>query len=543
MRSEDLKLEEIVEFAEGSISLQGRRLLLHSLDAIAQFRKDLREMGGREMARSMFTRLGYFSGQADAAAMQRIFEWDNVNEWILAGARMQSLAGTARTVVRSLDVDVEQGRFEMEIVWHNSGEAEEYLIAFGQADVPICRMLTGYASGYCSYCLGRNVYFIEQSCKGKGDLVCSAIGKDAVSWGDEIKPYLPLFQADDIQGKVQRLTRELREKQREIRKQRKRLGLLEERMAKPFFVEVRSKAFRRVVELASRVAPFDTSVLIIGETGTGKGVLARYIHERSRRAGGPFIGVNCGALPETLLESELFGHKAGSFTGAIRDRTGLFEEANKGTIFLDEIGDISPALQTKLLRVLQEREIMRVGESRARKVDVRILAATNRNLEEAIAEGHFREDLYYRLRVIEIPLPPLRQRTEDILPLARDFVKQFSKKLDLPNLRIDATCHNYLHSYSWPGNVRELENAIERAAILSGDGTILPECLPPNIIRQEPPKATGSRAVNRSLEDVEKEHILAVLELAGGNKSRAAEILGIGQATLWRKLKAYGVKE
>jgi len=246
---------------------------------------------------------------------------------------------------------------------------------------------------------------------------------------------------------------------------------------------------------------------------------------------------NCGALPETLLESELFGHKAGSFTGAISDRIGVFEEAHKGTIFLDEIGDVSSSVQVKLLRVLQEREIMRVGESKPRKIDVRVMAATNQDLSKAMREGRFRDDLYYRLSVIEVLVPPLRERKEDILPLARYFVERLSKRLKIRNLRMDATCIDYLLAYSWPGNVRELDNVLERAAVLSKDGVILPEFLPPTVVHLKSGVSSNSEVVRRSLSEVEQDHIQAVLELTNDNRSRAAKILGISSTTLWRKLK------
>ena len=246
--------------------------------------------------------------------------------------------------------------------------------------------------------------------------------------------------------------------------------------------------------------------------------------------------MNCAALPETLLESELFGHKMGAFTGAVEDRVGLFEYAQNGTVFLDEIGDVSSATQSKLLRVLQEKEIVRVGESAPRHIDVRVVAATNRDTEQDVREGRFREDLLYRLRVIEIEVPPLRERIEDVLPLTRYFVERFAKRLDIPRLQLDARCVDILQDYSWPGNVRELENAIERAAVLSEAGRILPEHLPPRIVHADPAAPTRDN-VNRTLARAEDDHIRAVLKFTDGNRTRAAKILDISPTTLWRRLK------
>ena len=536
MKAMDLKLSELIDFEEGRLNLHGRRLVLHDLHALAQLRKDLFDMVGMEAARSILTRFGYFWGQADAAAMKRIFEWESVSDLVTAGPRMHTLQGAVKASVRSLEIDETSGRFFMELIWHGSGEAEEHVIEMGKAAAPVCWMMVGYASGFSSFCMNREVYFVEGKCAGKGDPLCTAVGKDRESWGVELKPFLSFFQAEDVRGKVLNLSRKLREQTRELAKQRQRLRLLGGAQAIGF-VEVHSASFRRVIELAARVAPYDTSVLITGESGTGKEVLARYIHTNSHRAKGAFVGVNCAALPETLLESELFGHKAGAFTGAIKDRVGLFEEAQKGTIFLDEIGDISPAMQMKLLRVLQEREIRRVGESVTHKVDVRVIAATNQNLAEAIREGRFREDLYYRLRVIEIEVPPLRARKEDILHLARHFSLQFAHKLKIQNLRLDSTCVDYLQAYSWPGNVRELENAIERAAVLSTDGLIRPEHLPSNVVHAAPGRGELTSPLSRKLSDIETEHIRTIMRLVGDNKTRAARALGISAATLWRKLK------
>jgi DNA-binding NtrC family response regulator/predicted hydrocarbon binding protein len=535
MKASDLKLQEIVSFTDGLLSLRGRRLVIHDIHAFAQLRKDLFNTLGKDAARKILTRFGYYWGQEDAAAMKRLFKWDDLTEWIRAGARMHALQGVTRSVIKKLDMDRGSGRFRMEIVWHDSGEAEEHAIEFGPVDYPVCWMLVGYMSGYVSFCMKQDIYFTEVKCRASGARTCMAVGKDRRSWGSELSNLLPNFQADDIQDKVLNLTRELKSKNSQLSRLKKRLDQLEHKNGIAF-VEAGSDSFRRVIELAGRIAPFNSSVLITGETGTGKEVLARYIHRLSHRAEGPFLPINCGALPESLLESELFGHKAGAFTDAIRDRTGLFEQAHEGTVFLDEIGDISPAMQLKILRVLQEREIVRVGENIPRKIDVRVMAATNKDLELLIREGKFREDLLYRLRVIEINIPPLREREEDIIPLARFIVKKLSERLSIPDLRLDGKCMDTLQTYPWPGNVRELENALERAAILSHKGLILPDCLPLYILHPNS-RVRSNPSVDTTLAEMEKSHINAVLESVQGNKSRAARILGISPSTLWRKLK------
>ena len=537
MKAQDLKLKEIVDSSEGRLHLQGRRLVVHDIHAFAQLRKDLADMVGLEHTRRILTRFGFYWGQADAAAMTRIFKWDSPLEWLKAGSRMQTIQGVAKSIIKSVEFDQDSGRFEMNVVWRDSGEAEQHLLEMGKSDHPVCWILVGYASGYATFCLKRNVYFIERKCRATNDKVCMATGKDVESWGDEIEPYLKYFEkSEDIQSKILEFTEELKRKNRELARQRKRVEQLEH-MAHGSFAEVRSKSFRTTLELAARVARFDSSVLITGESGSGKEVLARHIHSLSPRADRAFVAVNCGALPETLLESELFGHKAGSFTGAVSDRKGLFEEANQGTIFLDEIGDVSTSMQVKLLRVLQEREIMRVGESKPRKIDVRVMAATNQKLSKAMREGKFRDDLYYRLSVIEIEVPPLQQRKEDILPLSRYFIKILAKKLKMPNLRLDATCIDYLLEYSWPGNVREFENILERAAVLSENEVIIPESLPPIIVHSEILHKSSGDLLTRSLAQVEQDHIQAVLESTDHNRSQAARILGISPTTLWRKLK------
>ena len=302
----------------------------------------------------------------------------------------------------------------------------------------------------------------------------------------------------------------------------------------------RSKPFAEVMKLAEMVAPTDSTVLISGESGTGKEVIARYIHELSPRGEAAFLSINCGALPESLLESELFGHTKGSFTGAVKDHDGLFVAARGGTFFLDEIGETTPATQVKLLRVLQEREVIPVGATEAVKVDVRLIAATNRELEEEMRSGRFRSDLFYRLNVIAIHLPPLRARKDDIPVLAEAFLARMAAGRKTEPRTVGADALEAIMAYDWPGNVRELENALERAATLSKASEITAPMLPPRVTeRRSEPLVADRTPGNPTLEVIERAYILYVLQGEGGNKTRAAEVLGIDPSTLYRKLGRY----
>jgi two-component system response regulator HydG len=304
-----------------------------------------------------------------------------------------------------------------------------------------------------------------------------------------------------------------------------------------------SPRFRVVLELAETVAASDSTVLISGESGTGKEVLAGYIHDLSDRSDASFLSINCGALPEGLLESELFGHVRGSFTGAVKDKDGLLIAASGGTLFLDEIGEMSPSTQVRLLRAIQEREVVPVGATRPLPVDVRIIAATNRDLEEEITRGQFRSDLYYRLNVIQLHLPPLRERPEDVPLLATHFLERLADK-EGREVTLSDEALAVLNRYDWPGNVRELENALERAAVLSSGDVIEASVLPDRL--REPPRprlAAEGLPPNPTMEVVERAYILWVLQAEGGNKTRAAEVLGIDPSTLYRKLNRYGIEE
>ena len=305
-------------------------------------------------------------------------------------------------------------------------------------------------------------------------------------------------------------------------------------------IVARSPEMQRVLELVARVAPSDATVLIQGESGTGKELIAKAIHHASPRAAGPFVAVNCGALPEPLLESEIFGHVKGAFTGAVATKRGLLEDAQAGTFLLDEVGEMPVGLQVKLLRALQEREIRRVGGNQPIAVNTRVLAATNRDLAQRVREGRFREDLYYRLNVVLVTLPPLRERREDVALLAEHFLARAGERRGRV-LRLSPAAAERLLSYAWPGNVRELENAVERASLLATGDTILPDDLPPHIALGTGLGSAPALPGQTNLAAVEKAHIVQTLERCGWNHSRAAEALGIGRTTLWRKLKEYGL--
>ena len=329
--------------------------------------------------------------------------------------------------------------------------------------------------------------------------------------------------------------------------------LTEELEARPGYgrIVAESKAWRNVMVQAAKVAPTETTVLLLGESGTGKEVVARAIHRGSPREGGPFAALNCAALPEQLLESELFGYEKGAFTGATGTKPGRLEVAAGGVLFLDEVGEMSPAVQAKLLRVLETREFQRLGGAKVQRADVRIVAATNRDLAQAISRGDFREDLYYRLHVFEIRLPPLRERREDILPLTEVFLAEIGPSTGRPVPGISREAKELLLSYPWPGNVRELRNALERAAILCEGGLITAAHLPISVARGDAPSPRGGGApppgpgslppAGIDLEEVERGYVKAALERSGGNKSRAARLLGLTRAQLYSRIEKYGL--
>jgi DNA-binding NtrC family response regulator len=539
MKLDDLDLRELLEFDPkgGIIRFAGDRALILDAVALGLLRRTLIETVGDDAARGILTRFGYAHGQRTAITMKKAFPWDSDNEWRIAGGRLHKLQGLV--VPAPADSSRTQGPAPfVEQIWLDSYEAEQHLIHVGRSEVPVCWAQCGFASGYLSYANQREIYCIEVMCRARGDAACHMVCKTREDWGDELLPHLPYYEMSSVDQALAHATRKLKQAERALRTQRDDLATFRAQ-AEVEGITAKSPAMEKVLELARRVARVDSTVLVTGESGVGKERLARMIHEGSTRAQRALVAINCGAMPENLLESELFGHVKGAFTGASQDRPGLFEEADGGTLFLDEIGEVTPAMQVKLLRVLQEHEVRRVGDNKNRPVDVRVIAATNRNLADEVKAGRFRQDLYYRLRVIEIAVPPLRERREDIVPLARILLASAAKRTKSKVTSFTAKAVDQLQRYAWPGNVRELENALERATVMATGSRIDVDDLPAEIAH-----STATSWVpgdERSLAEVEKSYILSVLEAQGGNRTKTAAQLKIAPATLYRKLAEYGV--
>ena len=541
MRADDLDHKELLDLDSegGIIRFAGQRALLLDAVAMGLLRKYLVENFGLTAARTVLTQFGFAHGWRMAEAMQSEFKWDSETDWRQAGTRIHALEGLFRVESGGIDPVSREG-----VMLAGSYEAEQHLLHFGRADAPMCWTICGLISGYISRTAGKEIYVLEDRCMGKGDAGCHLLGRTREEWGDEraaeLRFYEPNRLKDCLDVSLHRVTETLKAAERKLRERRRALVSVAPEIDQPLGSVAKSPEMRKLVDLARRVAKVDSTVLITGESGSGKERVARLVHEESTRASGPFIAVNCGAITESLLESELFGHARGSFTGATTDRPGLFESANRGTLLLDEVGEVSPGMQVKLLRAIQEREIRRVGENKVRKVDVRIIAATNRDLALGVTTGTFRQDLYYRLKVVELRVPPLRERRDDILPLARVLLAGSALWMKRKVSGFSPASADQLLRYGWPGNVRELENAMERAVALGQGSRVELEDLPEEV-RQATPKPVATAGQVQSLEEVEKDYILTVLDLNGGNQTHAAKQLRIGAATLYRKLKSYGL--
>jgi two-component system response regulator HydG len=539
MRADNLDHKELLELDPegGLIRFAGQRALLLDAVAMGLLRKYLVENFGVTAARAVLTQFGFAHGWRMAEAMKAEFKWDSDEDWRLAGTRIHALEGLFHVEPGGKEALSKEG-----VLLTSCYEAEQHLLHFGRADDPMCWTICGLTSGYLSRSTDKEIYVLEDRCLGKGDVACHLLGRTREEWGDERAQELRFFEPTRLKEcldvSLHRVTETLKEAERKLRDHRRALVRVARDVSEPLGIVAKSPAMEQLVDLARRVAKVDSTVLITGESGSGKERVARLVHEESARAAGPFIAVNCGAITETLLESELFGHARGAFTGATQDRPGLFEAAQHGTLLLDEVGEVSSGMQVKLLRALQEREIRRVGENKNRKIDLRILAATNRDLAQAVAGGTFRRDLYYRLKVVELQVPALRARRDDILPLARVLLADAALRMKRKITGLSPATADQLLHYEWPGNVRELENAMERAVALARGTRVELEDLPEEV-RQAARRPLPTKGLVRPLDQIEKEYILAALELNGGNQTHTADQLKIGSATLYRKLRTY----
>ncbi|HMM54002.1 MAG TPA: sigma 54-interacting transcriptional regulator [Candidatus Desulfobacillus sp.] len=531
----------------GQIWLHEHRMLLVHAEAQALLRKELIDTLGMDRARGLLTRMGYASGLRDAElARSQIHELGDLEAFMI-GPKLHTLEGIVRVTPIRIELDRARGRFLGEFLWENSWEGEWHRKYYGIHHEPVCWTQIGYASGYTSGFMGRRILYQEVECIGAGSANCRIVGKPAEEWDNaeaHLRYYNPESIADqliDLQAQVTHLRSSIGDK-----------DSLPENM-----IGV-SPGFRAAYGLLKQAADSQIPVLLLGETGVGKDVFARCLHEMGPRAGQPFVAMNCAAIPQELVEAELFGVEKGAFTGAQSSRPGRFERASGGTLFLDEVGDLPLPAQAKLLRVLQEREIERLGDLKPRKVDVRVVAATNADLSRRVKEGSFRLDLYYRLNAYQVHIPPLRERKDDISPLSKAFLEKYAT-LHRKKLRgFTDKAKRALLSYNWPGNIRELQNVIERSVILAPHGTrVEAEQLfladrgeppaelalgtdgSPNAQGWQPGAQLCESVLNGvfTLDEVESMLLQAAVVKARGNLSSAARLLGITRPQLAYRLK------
>ncbi|WP_417760963.1 sigma 54-interacting transcriptional regulator [Shewanella sp.] len=544
MHTSELDLREMLSFKPrgGSMSFLGQRIYLTDLFSQGVQRMELCQTLGPEITKSIVIRAGFAKGWLVAERIKRQMPeaWAEARKGKL-GPLLSSMYGFGEVLSSQRRDGIEQKPL-VDSYFVGLYEAEQQLRMHGLADETVCWEHIGFASGYVSNVEQRTVYFVETECQARGDQYCHLMGNYVEEWGDEITPLLPFYNGISNESVATQFSKMLKwdaslPQSLQV-KIKDSLRASSDDGGSPVST---SYVMRSLLDMAANVAKVPTSVMVTGESGVGKEKLVRFIHDQSPRKDKPFVAINCGALAETLLENELFGHSKGAFTSANNVKVGLIESANGGTLFLDEVGELSPAMQVKLLRVLQERELRKVGDIGTIKVDIRVISATNKNLEQAVETGAFRQDLYYRLKVIELVIPPLRERREDILPLCRFFLNRFNDTLAKNFTGFNHRAADLLLNYGWPGNVRELANAIERAAVLGSNAQIQPQDLPQEIRDVVPPPSTADGI--RALHEVERDYILSVMDKLDHNKSLAADKLGMSVATLYRKLKEYSAHD
>lgn len=532
---------------EGQIWLGENRMILLHTATLGALRKELVDSLGMERTRGLFARMGFQSGVRDAELAGKLRPSSDDFGLLEIGPCLHVLEGIVRVTPIEVDIDIAQGKYYGDLWWDDSFEAEVHRKLFGVSEDPVCWMQIGYASGYTTSLMGRTVLYKEAACAGCGDPRCRIIGRPVEEWPDGAE-MLKIYQPDPVIETLLQLQSEVES-----------LRSLQHEVAQPEDLVGMSSGFMGAWNLAKRAAASEVTVLLLGETGVGKERFARALHGVSSRRDKPFIAINCAAIPEELIESELFGVERGGFTGAHQARPGRFERADGGTLFLDEVGELSASAQAKLLRVLQEGEFERVGDTRVRRVDVRVIAATNVDLMEAVRDGHFRKDLLYRLNVYPVKIPPLRERVDDIPLLVERFLAKYTVRHGKRVLGLSDRAISTLREHPWPGNVRELENVVERGVILARHGGQITESdlfasLPASVdgdaasldasgrpLRQH---ASAAEAlfdyVTREglpLERIENLLIETAVERASGNLSEAARMLGMTRPQLayrWR---------
>lgn len=519
----------------GAVWLDEQRVLLVHSESLAALRAELIRSLGEERAAGLLMRMGYHSGVQDAEIARRLVGDGHYEDVFLLGPALHQLEGVVEVETIHCEIDVAAGHFRGEFIWHGGWEADAQLTEFGLGEKCTCWNQVGYATGYVSAFLSRRVRFTETMCRAKGDTQCRIVGETADESGQSIDP----LQSDDIASQISQMAEEIRI----LRSQ------LEPRQP-PTDLVGRSPAFLKAFRLLERATTTDVTVLLLGETGVGKEVFASWLHNQSKRRDKPFIAINCGAIPQDLIESELFGAEAGAYTGATKSRDGRFARADGGTLFLDEIGDLPLPAQVKLLRVLQTGEIERLGGGQTQKVDIRLVAATNVDLQRAVSEGRFRADLFYRLNPYPIEIPPLRDRAGDIPLFVDALLKRLRTRHGRPVRGVTDRAMAALISYSWPGNIRELENVLERGVILSEPGS----CIDLESLSISAGPATGAldregRIVDRRLDDlirslpditldyVERHLIREAIDRCDGDLSAAAAMLGLSRRQLDYRLR------
>lgn len=547
IQPDDLRAQVRFCSETGQIWLREHRMLLVHAEAQALLRKELIDTLGMPRARGLLLRMGYASGARDAEIARTRAQVDSDLDAFITGPQLHTLEGIVRAVPLRLELDRSSGQFYGELRWENSWEGQWHRHYYGTHDEPVCWTQIGYACGYTTTFMGRPILYKEVECAGMGDEHCRIVGKPVEEWEDASE-YQHFLNRESIAEQILELQTQVVELRSSIDQK--------EHLTPD--IAGNAPALRKAIELLRLAAGSRIAVLLLGETGVGKELFARALHQLSDRRTRPFVALNCAALPVELVESELFGVEKGAYTGAQATRPGRFERADGGTLFLDEIGDLPLTAQSKLLRALQEGEIERVGDHRTRKVDVRVVAATNCHLEDAVRDGRFRSDLYYRLNAFQIDIPPLRERKEDIPLLSRRFLSEQCAVQGKKLLGFSDKAKRALLSHDWPGNIRELRNVIERGVLLAPPATRIelhqlfatpPDLSPPTLALDahgspgERDRGSGRALAEAvfngmtTLDQVEAMLLEIAVDKARGNLSSAARMLGLTRAQLAYRLK------